>query len=121
MSWLRKIKNWFKDGSEPIAPIAQLVKPIAPIEPIKIIETPTVYYTDEYPLSVPVMVDTPKEELNVYKIMEDVMPLVKGKKAKTKKGFSTNVKREMEAGKPQKQAVAIAFSEAGEKKKGKKK
>lgn len=49
------------------------------------------------------------------------MPLVKGAKAKTKKGFSTNVKREMEAGKPQKQAVAIAYSEAGEKKKKHKK
>lgn len=49
------------------------------------------------------------------------MPLVKGAKAKTKKGFSTNVKREMEAGKPQKQAVAIAYSEAGEKKKSAKK
>ena len=42
------------------------------------------------------------------------MPLIKGAKAKTKKGFSTNVKREMEAGKPQKVAVAIAYSEAGE-------
>ena len=40
------------------------------------------------------------------------MPLVSGKKAKTKKGFSTNVKREMEAGKKQSQAVAIAFSKA---------
>ena len=49
------------------------------------------------------------------------MPLVKGKKAKTKKGFSTNVKREMEADKPQKQAVAIAYSEAGESKRRKKK
>ena len=49
------------------------------------------------------------------------MPLVKGKKAKTKKGFGENVKREMEAGKPQRQAVAIAYSEAGEKKKKKKK
>jgi hypothetical protein len=50
------------------------------------------------------------------------MPLVKGKKAKTRKGFSTNVKREMEAGKSQKQSVAIAYSEAGDKKKkGKKK
>lgn len=48
------------------------------------------------------------------------MPLVKGKKAKTKKGFSTNVKREMEAGKPQKQAVAIAYSEARQSKKRKK-
>lgn len=47
------------------------------------------------------------------------MPLVKGAKAKTKKGFSTNVKREMEAGKPQKQAVAIAYSEAGKSKKNK--
>jgi len=49
------------------------------------------------------------------------MPLVKGNKAKTKKGFSTNIKREIEAGKPQKQAVAIAYSEAGEKKKIKRK
>jgi hypothetical protein len=50
------------------------------------------------------------------------MPLVGGKAAKSKKGFSTNVKREMEAGKPQKQAVAIAFSKSRESKpKGKKK
>lgn len=48
------------------------------------------------------------------------MPLVKGAKAKTRKGFSENVKREMEAGKPQKQAVAIAYSEARGKKKRKK-
>ncbi len=44
------------------------------------------------------------------------MPLVKGKAAKTKKGFSDNVKREMQAGKSQKQSVAIAYSEASEKK-----
>ena len=49
------------------------------------------------------------------------MPLVKGSKARSKKGFSENVKREMEAGKPQKQAVAIAYSEAGESKKKRKK
>lgn len=50
-----------------------------------------------------------------------MMPLVKGKKAKTRKGFGENVKKEMEAGKPQKQAVAIAYSEARRaKKKGKK-
>lgn len=50
------------------------------------------------------------------------MPLVKGKKASTKKGFGENIKIEMEAGKPQKQAVAIAESVAGKsrKKKGKK-
>lgn len=46
------------------------------------------------------------------------MPLVKGKAAKTRKGFGSNVKKEMEAGKPQKQAVAIAYSVA---RKGKKK
>lgn len=40
------------------------------------------------------------------------MPLVKGKKARTKKGFSENIKREMGDGKSQKQAVAIAYSEA---------
>lgn len=48
------------------------------------------------------------------------MPLVKGKAAKSKKGFSENVKREMDAGKPQKQAVAIAYSQAGEKRRKKK-
>lgn len=46
------------------------------------------------------------------------MPLVKGKKAKTRKGFSENVEREMDAGKPQKQAVAIAYSEARRSKRG---
>jgi hypothetical protein len=49
------------------------------------------------------------------------MPLVKGKAAKSKKGFSENIRREMEAGKPQKQAVAIAYSEARGGKKRKKK
>ena len=52
------------------------------------------------------------------------MPLIKGEKAKTKKGFSENIKAEMAAGKPQRQAVAIAYSQAGEgksKRKGKKK
>lgn len=48
------------------------------------------------------------------------MPLVGGKAAKSKKGFSENVRREMDAGKPQKQAVAIAYSKAGEKKRKKK-
>lgn len=45
------------------------------------------------------------------------MPLTKGKAAKSKKGFSKNIKVEMAAGKPQKQAVAIAYSLAGEKRK----
>jgi hypothetical protein len=49
------------------------------------------------------------------------MPLITGKKAKSRAGFSENIKREMNAGKPQKQAVAIAYSKAGEKKKPTKK
>lgn len=49
------------------------------------------------------------------------MPLVKGKAAKSRKGFGENVKREMAAGKPQKQAVAIAYSQARGKKKKKSK
>ena len=40
------------------------------------------------------------------------MPLVKGKKATTRSGISTNVRKEVRAGKPQKQAVAIALSTA---------
>ena len=47
------------------------------------------------------------------------MPLVKGKAARTRKGFSENVKREMSANKPQKQAVAIAYAQARRKKKKK--
>lgn len=49
------------------------------------------------------------------------MPLVKGKAAKTSKGFSTNIKREIKAGKSQKQAVAIAYSMARKKTKKSKK
>ena len=47
------------------------------------------------------------------------MPLVKGKPAKTKKGMSTNIKRERAAGKPEKQSIAIAYSQAKEKKRKK--
>ena len=48
------------------------------------------------------------------------MPLIKGAKASTRKGFGTNVKREMSSGKSQAQSVAIAYSEAREGKKKKK-
>ena len=44
------------------------------------------------------------------------MPL---KKSKSKKAVSQNIKTEMKAGKPQKQAVAIALHTAGVGRKGK--
>lgn len=47
------------------------------------------------------------------------MPLIKGKKARSRKGFSENIRREMDSGKPQKQAVAIAYSVAKKSKKKK--
>lgn len=47
------------------------------------------------------------------------MPLVKGAKPGSK-GFKDNIKAEISAGKPQKQAVAIAYSESKASKKRKK-
>ncbi len=47
------------------------------------------------------------------------MPLKKGAKAGSK-GFKDNIKAEVNAGKPIKQALAIAYSEAKNKKKTKK-
>lgn len=42
------------------------------------------------------------------------MPLVKGS---SKKAVSENIRREMNSGRPQKQAIAIAMSKAGKSKK----
>jgi hypothetical protein len=49
------------------------------------------------------------------------MPLIKGAKAKSKSGISENIRRERNSGRPEKQAIAIAFSEARGKKGNKKK
>lgn len=49
------------------------------------------------------------------------MPLIKGKAAKTRTGKEANLKAELSAGKPKKQALAIMYSEANEKKSSKKK
>jgi hypothetical protein len=46
------------------------------------------------------------------------MPLVKGQAAKSQKGISANIRTEIGAGKPQKQAVAIALNTARQSNKG---
>lgn len=45
------------------------------------------------------------------------MPLVKGK---SKSAISENIRREVHAGRPQKQAIAIAYSVAGKSRKNRK-
>jgi hypothetical protein len=45
------------------------------------------------------------------------MPLIKGAAAKTQKGIGQNIKKELQAQKPKKQAVAIALNVAGKSKK----
>ena len=49
------------------------------------------------------------------------MPLIKGKKAATKKGISENISREISSGKKPSQAAAIAYSVARKAKSKKKK
>ena len=48
------------------------------------------------------------------------MPQLKGKKARTSKGISENIKREIKSGKPPKQAAAIAYAVSRRSKKGNK-
>ncbi len=79
--------------------------------------TETFYYDQKYIDNVHRNVDRILESLK----RNDEMPLIGGKKAKTRKGFGENVKREMEAGKPQRQSVAIAYSKARGGKKRKRK
>jgi hypothetical protein len=47
------------------------------------------------------------------------MPLKRGSKARSKKGIVHNIKAEIKAGKPQKQAVAVAYRLAGKTRKKK--
>lgn len=47
------------------------------------------------------------------------MPLLKGSKAKSKKGISENIRREIKSGKKPSQAAAIAYSLAKKKRKKK--
>jgi hypothetical protein len=48
------------------------------------------------------------------------MPLKKGSAARSRKGVSSNIRAEVKAGKPQRQAVAIAMRLAGKSRKGRK-
>lgn len=54
------------------------------------------------------------KQLKSEKLKGDKMPLEKGK---SKKAISDNIRTERKAGKPEKQAIAIAMSEAGKSRK----
>jgi len=55
-------------------------------------------------------------DLDCRQLLKSAMPLKKGK---SKDVVSANIKAEMKAGKPQKQAIAIALSKAGKSRKPK--
>jgi hypothetical protein len=48
------------------------------------------------------------------------MPLLGGKKARTRAGIAQNIRTEIRAGRPRNQAVAIAMRQAGKSKRKKK-
>jgi hypothetical protein len=54
-----------------------------------------------------------RDQIEALTLLRNIMPL---NKSKSKKAFQENVKTEIKAGKPPKQAVAIAYATKGEKK-----
>lgn len=106
-----KIKNWLKDKPEVISKNASITPLFGEIMNVS-------YDLHKTLEPLPIVPVEEQQESNINNITEDIMPLKKGK---SKKVIGENIRELRHSGKPEKQSIAIAMSEAGKSNKKKKK
>ena len=106
IKYIKRIWNWLQESGANYRKETALAKMFKDIQNIQKYDPPS-------------MLVVKKPQLQKATTRKKTMPL---KKSTSKKAFQENIKTEVKAGKPVKQAVAIAYSEKREAaKKGKKK